>query len=226
MRSRWIPLTLMTIAAVGLLAALISISVGEEEAREIRMEQTGEVQELIAGIPQLGNRLGSDDAPVQISLFIDIQCQSCADYMAAVIDPLIAERARTGGVKILLRHRPVGLKPSTLGAFGTVAAAHQNRGWQYAEIFARNLDKVPESGVDDGFLNEVAAVTPKLDTAAWERDVASDEIQAEAQADDELAFELGIPGATTLIVEGAGGSETLERSPPLAQVEAAIERVR
>jgi protein-disulfide isomerase len=225
MRSRWIPLTALAVGAVALLAALISISVGEQDVRDIRMEQTGEVQELIAGIPQLGNRLGADDAPVQINLFIDIQCESCAEYMAAVIDPLIAERVRAGEAKILLRHRPVGLKPSTLGAFGTVAAAQQDRGWQYAEIFARNLDKVPESGVDQEFLNEVAAVTPKLDTPRWERDVASEEIQAEAQADDELAFELGIPGATTLIVEGASGSETLERSPSLERIEAAIDRV-
>jgi protein-disulfide isomerase len=226
MPRRWIPITALTLIAVGLIAMVVSISVGENEIQEIRLEETGEVQELIAGIPQLGNRLGSSDAPVTINLFHDIQCESCAEYAAEVLDPVIADLVRTGEVQILLRHRPVGVKPATLGAFGTLAAGEQDRAWQYAEIFMRNLDKVPERGVDEEFLDEVAGVTPKLDTAAWERDVVDEDIRQQAVEDDKLAVELGIPGNTGWVIEGAAGSETLERAPPLEEVLAAIERVR
>lgn len=226
MRSRWIPITFLTLAVAGLIAAVVSISVGEKGAQTIRLEETGEVQELIAGIPQLDSRLGNSDAPVTVNLFIDIQCRVCADYASRVVDPIIADYVRTGDAQIILRHRPVGLKPATLAAFGTLAAAEQDRGWQYAEIFMRNLDQVSELGVDEQFLNEVAAVTPKLDTGAWEQDVLREDVRARAQQDDELAVELGIPGDTAFIVEGAGGSETLVRAPPLAEVIAAIERVQ
>jgi len=226
MPRRWIPITLLTLATVGLIAAVISISVGENEVQVIQLEETGEVQELIAGIPQLGNRLGNSNAPVTINLFIDIQCPSCADYAAETVDPVIAEQVRTGEAQIILRHRPVGLKPATLGAFGTLAAGEQDRAWQYAEIFMRNLDQVPERGVDEEFLNEVAAVTPKLDTATWEADVVDEEIRNQAVEDDMLAVELEIPGDTAWVIDGASGSETLERAPDLDQVLAAIERVR
>lgn len=226
MRSRWIPIILLSLAAAGLIAAVVSISVGEQGVEQIDLDETGEVQELIAGIPQLGSRLGASDAPVTINLFIDVQCAPCADYLGEVVNPVIADYVRSGQAQIVLRHRPVGVKPATLGAFGTLAAAEQDRGWQYAEIFMRNLDQVPEGGVDEDFLNEVASVTPKLDTEQWERDVVDDEIRGQAVEDDMLAVELGIPGDTAFIVEGAAGSETLERSPALAEVEAAIERVR
>ncbi len=225
MPRRWIPISILAATVVGLLAVIVSISVGENRVEDITLDETGEVQELIAGIPQLDKRLGEDNAPVSIDLFIDIQCPSCADYMSTVVDPLIEDYVRTGRVKITLRHRPVGLKPSTLGAFGTVAAAQQDRGWQYAEIFARNLDKVPERGVDENFLNEVAGVVPKLDVTQWEQDVTDPEVRALAQDDDELAVQLQIPGETAMILQNelSGESVTLERSPTLAEVEAEIE---
>ena len=226
MPRRWIPITLMSLAGVGLLAALVSISVGEQGAQEIQIRETEQVQELIAGIPQLGNRLGDSDAEVTINLFIDVQCPSCAAYAQQVVDPVIADYVRTGQAQILLRHRPVGVKAATVGAFGTLAAAEQDRGWQYAEIFMRNLKEVPERGVNDEFLDQVAAFTPKLDTALWEQDLQREDVQAKAEQDDELAAELGIPGDTALVIEGAAGSETLERSPSLQDVVAAIGRVR
>ena len=224
-RRRWIPITLLTVGAVGLIAAMVSISVGEKGVQNIRLDQTGEVQQLIAGIPQLDSRLGEADAPVTINLFIDIQCGTCADYAAEVVDPVIADYVRTGEAQIILRHRPVGLKPATLGAFGTLAAAEQDRGWQYAEIFMRNLDQVPEQGVDEDFLNEVAGVTPKLETARWEEDVLDPDVRDLAVEDDKLAVELGIPGDTAFVLDGPAGSETLERAPTLEQVRAAIERL-
>jgi protein-disulfide isomerase len=226
MAGRWIPLTALSLVAIALIAMFVSISVGENEVQELELDETGEVQELIAGIPQLGNRLGPSDAPVTINLFHDIQCESCAEYAAEVVDPVIADLVRTGEVQIALRHRPVGVKPATLGAFGTLAAGEQARAWQYAEIFMRNLDKVPERGVDQEFLDEVASVTPKLDTGVWERDVVDEEVRGQAVDDDKLAVELGIPGDTAWVIDGAAGSETLERAPPLEEVLAAIERVR
>lgn len=225
MPRRWIPITLLTLAAVGLIAGIVSISVGERGVQTIDLEETGEVQQLIAGIPQLDSRLGEADAPVTIDLFIDVQCASCAEYAAEVVDPVIADYVRTGEAQIVLRHRPVGLKPATLGAFGTLAAAQQDRGWQYAEIFMRNLGQVPEQGVDEEFLEEVAGVTPKLETDAWEEDVRDPDVRALAIEDDKLAVELGIPGDTAFVLTGPGGSETLERSPSLAEVTAAIERL-
>lgn len=225
---RWLPLTVLSLAAVGLTAVLVSIAVGEHAPPQIRVQETGEVQQLIAGIPQLDDRLGEDDASVTIDLFLDVQCPSCAEYTAEVIDPVIEDFVRTGQVKIILHHRPVGVKGTTLGAFATIAAAQQDRGWQYAEIFMRNLNLVPESGVADDYLNEIAGVTPKLDLPLWEEDLDREDLHQEAEDDDRLAAELEIPAATALVIANpeTGFSETLFDSPSLEDVLDAIARAQ
>jgi protein-disulfide isomerase len=225
MRSRLIPLTILLLGTVGLGWAIVSIAVGERELQESTITGSGEVQELIGGIRQLENRLGDEGAPVTVTVFNDVQCPRCADYQAATIDPLIADYARTGEVKLEFRHFPLGLQPVTLGAVAAEAAGEQDRQWQYLSIFMRNLDQVPETGVDQSFLNEVAGATPKLDVAAWEQALQGEEARARAQEDVELATELRLSADPALIVEGAAGSETLEETPSLDQVAAAIDRV-
>jgi protein-disulfide isomerase len=226
MRRRWIPITLLSLLAAGLLAAVISISVGERGPQSIQIRGTGEVQELIGGIRQLEDRLGLETAPVTINLFQDVQCPRCAEFQTEVVDPLIADRVRTGEVQINFRNFPLGLKPVTLGAIGVEAAAEQDKGWQYASLFMRNLDRVPEQGVTEEFLNQVASVTPKLDASEWEAAFAAGPAQERATEDVELATELRLPANPILIVEGAGGSETLEDVPTLEQVYETIEQVR
>ena len=226
MPNRWVPITVMTLAALGLLAAIISISVGEEGGQAIVIDEVGEVQQLTGGIRQLGERLGDDDAAVVLTLFTDVQCPRCAAYQADVVDPLIEEYVRTGGAKINFKNFPLGLKPVTLGAIAVAAAEEQDRGWQYAELFLRNLDAVPDRGVTQEFLDEVAAVTPKLDTGLWEEDVISDQATARAEADVELATDLRLSADPAIVVDGANGSERLEEAPSLEAVVAAMDRVR
>lgn len=219
-------MTLLSVAAVALLAALVSISVGENTVEEFRLEETGEVQELIAGIRQLDDRLGPEDAPVMIELFTDIQIPSGADYEAAVVDPLIEEYVRTGEANIILRHFPLGPKPVTLGGIGAEAAGFQDRQWQFAEIFMRNLELAPERGFEDtDFLNEIAAAVPKLDVGLWEEDFAAGEAEALAAEDEQIAAENAFPAGPVVIVSGAGGVEQLEEGPSLAEIEAAIAAV-
>ncbi|MDQ3103341.1 MAG: DsbA family protein [Actinomycetota bacterium] len=225
MGSRWIPLTLLSVGAIALIAALVSISVGENTVERFRLEETGEVQELIAGIRQLDDRLGPEDAPVMIELFTDIQIPSGAGYQAEVVDPLIEEYVRTGEANITLRHFPLGPKPVTDGGIAAEAAGFQARQWQFAELYMRNLELAPEQGVNADFLNEVAAVVPKLDVGLWEEDFEAGEAEARAAEDERLAAEGTFPAGPVVIVSGAGGVQQLEEGPTLAEVETAIAAV-
>jgi protein-disulfide isomerase len=232
MPNRWLPITVLSLLIFGLGYAIVSLSVGEKGPHPIQIEGTGDVQELVGGIHQLDDRLGDDDAPISMTLFQDVQCPRCADFQADVIDPLINDYVRTGEAQINWRNFPLGLKPVTLGAIAVEAAAEQDHGWQYAELFMRNLDEVPEHGVDQEYLDQVASVTPKLDTAAWEDayDAASPDSDAvaSAQEDVDLATDLRLPADPILVIENpaTGESETLEDVPSLEDVEAAIERLR
>jgi protein-disulfide isomerase len=225
MRSRWLPLSILSIGAIGLLAAIISISVGENREENLTISGTGDVQELIAGIPQLGERLGNSDAPISLTLFTDVQCPHCADYQREVIDPFIEDEVRTGNAQIEFKNYSLGAKPVTLGGIAVEAAAEQDHGWQYAEMFMRNQDQAPTTGVNQDFLDEVAAATPRLDTDAWE--TANDDSSSEeaAQQDADLATQLRLEADVAVNVQGPNGSELLQESPSREEIDAAIERV-
>jgi len=225
MRSRWFPLILLTIGAIALGSALVSLAVGEHKEEDFTITGSGEVQELLGGIPQLGDRLGDSDAPVTIDLFNDVQCTRCADYQLNVIDPLITDKVRTGEVQMIFRHYPLGVKPVTLGGIGSTAAGQQDREWQYAELFIRNLDEVPEQGVNQEFLDEVASAVPKLDVTGWEDAVSGDEAEQSARDGNDLATQLKIPADPAVVVTGPNGSEQLDSAPTLDEIEAAIESV-
>ena len=225
MSSRWIPLGLLTIGAIALISALVSLAVGEYKGEEFTITGSGEVQELLGGIPELGNRLGDADAPVTVDVFNDVQCSRCADYQQEVIEPLIGEYVRTGEAQMILRHYPLGVKPVTLGGIGSAAAGEQDREWQYAELFIRNLDQVPEQGVNQDFLDEVAAAVPKLDTAAWEEAVVGGEAEEAAREGNDLATSLKIPADPAVVVTGPAGSEELDSAPTGEEIAAAIELV-
>jgi hypothetical protein len=224
-RSRWIPLLLLSAGAIALLAALVSISVGEYREEELVIDGTGEVQELISGIPQLGDRLGDDEAPITLTLFTDVQCPHCADYQLAVIDPLIEDLVRTGEASIELRNFSLGAKEVTLGGIAVEAAADQDHGWQYMEMFMRNIDVAPSQGVDQNFLDEVAGNTPRLDVTAWEEADADPASEAAATEDADLAVQLRLTDDIAVNVQGPAGSELLLDAPTRAEIDAAIDRV-
>lgn len=223
---RWIPLTALTFFAVAILAMLVSLSVGEHREENLVITGTGDVQELIAGIPQLGERLGNSDAPITLTLFTDVQAPLAAEYQRDVIDPFIEEEVRTGNAQMIFKNFSLGAKEVTLGGIAVEAAAAQDHGWQYAEMFLRNQDEAKESGVDQDFLDEVAANTPRLEVTEWEDayyDAASREA---AEADAELAVSLRLRGDGTAVnVQGPNGSELLQDSPSREEIDAAIERV-
>jgi protein-disulfide isomerase len=225
MQSRWIPLTILTVAGIGLLAALVSLSVGEHREEKFTISGSGEVQELVGGIPQLGDRLGSDDAPITIDVFNDIQCTRCADYQREVIDPLINDYVRPGDAQMIFRHYPLGGKPVTLGGVAAEAAGQQDRQWQFIEVFIRNLDQVPPEGVTQEFLNEIASATPKLEVTDWEQAMQGDEAEQAATAGNDLGTKLKITANPAVVVTGANGSEELDDAPGIDDIEAAIDSV-
>ncbi|HET8785632.1 MAG TPA: thioredoxin domain-containing protein [Solirubrobacterales bacterium] len=212
-------------AAIGLLAAIVSLSVGEHREEKFTISGSGEVQELVGGIPQLGDRLGSDDAPITIDVFNDIQCTRCADYQREVIDPLINDYVRPGDAQMIFRHYPLGGKPVTLGGVAAEAAGQQDRQWQFIEVFIRNLDQVPAEGVTQEFLNEIASATPKLEVTDWEQAMQGDEAEQAATAGNDLGTKLKITANPAVVVTGANGSEELDDAPGIDDIEAAIDSV-
>lgn len=224
-RSAWVPRVLLSLAALALLAAVISIAVGSGGPKPLRIGDLGPVQQLFGGIAQEGAEVGDPDAAVTVSVFTDLRCTECADYQIATIDPLIEELARTGMARFALRHYSLGSESTTLAAAAAVAAGEQGRQWQYADLLLRNLDAAGAE-VDDEFLIEVADLVPELEVDAWERDRASDETASVIAADDEegTALKLQSDGPSVLVA-GPQGTEDLGTEPAAEEISAAVQRV-
>jgi len=223
--SPWVPRVLLAVGGLAVIAAIISIAVGEGGPGGTEIGGVNEVQELFGGIEQEGAYIGPDDAEVTVAVFNDLQCTDCADYEIEVIDPLIAEYARTDMARFEFRHFSLAPNDTTLAAIAAEAAGLQERQWQYLDTFLRNQDVIRSRGVSEELLREVAEAVPLLEVDLWEQDFESPEAEELVREDAVLAVELELPAQPAVVVSGPGGQRELIESPSAAEIEAAIEEL-
>jgi protein-disulfide isomerase len=226
----WVIL-ILALALVSLGYAVVSIATQKAGRDVVHIAGIAEAQEIFGGVPQEGDRLGSSDAPVTIQVFNDLQCSSCREDFLGTIPGLVNAYARPGGVKLLMRHYSVAENPLELGFFGAEAAAEQGYGWQYTYLFFRNQGEVKGGHVSQDFLDSVAGGIEELNEPEWlgdlEENGGSDgPIAKRLEGYDELGSDLGIRTRQAAIVNGPGGTRTLQDGPSLAEIEAAIEAVQ
>jgi protein-disulfide isomerase len=229
-RGRPFVIALLALGLIALGYLIVQLSTQEAGDPVVRLDGITDAQRIFGGMPQEGDRLGSDNAPVTIQVFNDLQCGECReDYLATI--PELAERyARPGDVKLLYRHYSNSITPEQLGFYGAEAAAEQNYGWQYTYLFFRNQDEAERFGIDQDYLASVAGGIEELDLREWERDLeekgfSGGSIEKRLEAQEDLGRELKIRSGQAMIVNGPNGTVTLQEGPSLAEVEAAIEKV-
>jgi protein-disulfide isomerase len=213
------------VVALALLAAVISLSVGEGGPETTTFTGGEEAQRLIAGIPQDGPYLGSSDAPVTITVFNDLQCAGCDDYQLGTVDPLIEEYARAGDARFEFRNFSLGPSTTTEAAYAAAAAGEQDREWQYVDLFFRNQDEAPGGTISEEFLQDIANAIPDFDLEAWKRARDSPEVTARVEDDAALAADLRLPAEPAIVVTGPRDTRELAESPSKEQVEAAVAAV-
>lgn len=226
----WIVLALAV--ALGLLGyAIVSIATQKPGPAVVHLAGISEAQEIFGGVPQEGDRLGSSDAPVTIQVFNDLQCSNCREAFLSTIPPLVNSYLRNGEVQMLYRHYSNSESAQELGFYGAEAAAQQGYGWQYTYLFFRNQDEAKKFGIDQDFLDSVAGGIEELNEPEWleyleENGGPDGAISKRLQGYDELGENLGIRTGQAMIVNGPHGTRTLQDSPSLAEIEAAIEAVK
>lgn len=223
--SPWAPRIGLSVVALAVLGALISLSVGEAGPRSFPVSGLDAVQRTFAGIPQEGSTLGAEDAEVEIELFIDLRSVPGAKFEQEVVEPLVEELMRTRKAQIEIHHFSIGRTETTEAALAAIAAGAQGRQWQYAALVMRNLAAAGEQGVDREFLEAIAKMTPQLEFAQWLEDFDSPVTLDVGVQDSHLAFDLKLPAEPAIAVTGIGGSLTLTETPALDEVRVAIDRV-
>jgi len=224
---------LLALGLFGLGYTIVKLSTQKAEKGIVHVAGIAEAQELFGGVPQEGDRLGSDDAPVTIQVFNDVQCSSCRDDFLNTIPGLMEKYVRSGDVKLLYRHYSNAETPQELGFYGAEAAADQGYGWQYIYLFFRTQEEAnrftSERAFGD-FSKSIAGGVEELDIEEWEEDIEDDggsdgAIQQRLEASEELGRNLGIRVGQGMVVSGPDGSEILQEGPSLREVEKTIAAV-
>jgi protein-disulfide isomerase len=182
---------------------------GSNAAKGGRITGGGEVAARFAGVPQSGSTLGNPDAPVTFVEFADLKCPVCREYTTSALPTLLQRYVRTGKVKMVLQLQHfVGNQngDSERAARMAMAAAQQNKLWQFADLFYLNQGNESDTYVNDVFLRRIGSAVPGLDVnkafAARSSQTVTNQLQ---QASGEF-HTAGFRGTPSFAVGKTGGT--------------------
>ena len=219
------------VAFAALAYVIVDVSTKDAGREVVRIEGIASAQRLFGGIPQEGDRLGSNDAPVAIQVFNDLQCGNCRDEFLTTIPALVEDYVRQGDVKLLMRHYSIAANPLELGFFGAEAAAAQGYGWQYTYLFFVNQGEAERFGIGERLMDSLASSIGELDVLEWQEELdeqggTNGAIAERLNGYEELGRDLGIRVGQAMVISGPDRTQVLQDNPELSQIERAIAAVQ
>lgn len=226
----WV-LLILAAAVVGLGIGIVGIATQEPGEDFKNVVGAGDSQRIFGGVRQLEDRLGSDDAPVQVQVFTDVQSSTYQQQFLDTIPPTVTRQVRDGDVKLLLRNRSLTRNATELSFYGVEAAAKQGYGWQFAYLMVRNQEEAEKRRLNEEFLQTLAEAIPYLEILEWKEDFEEGVKPGSAMEEDlieqdKLAIQLEIRDAPAFVVTGPSGTEILQDAPGLDELQLAIDKVR
>jgi hypothetical protein len=217
-------LIILAVAVGALLVALIGMATREASNEYEDVQGGQEMRQIFGGVRQLDDRLGSDDAPVQMQVFLDAQSSTYRDQFFDTIPALVNGPVRAGSLKLLYRNRSLTRNATELSFYGIEAAQEQGYGWQFAYLMFKNQDLAKKKGLDEDFLTHLAETIENMDIDEWKQDFEEGNqpdsaMNADLQAQDQLAINLKIRDKPAVVVN-------VQDAPDLAEIQAAISEVQ
>ena len=217
-------------AVIGIQQATKSSSNDSTYAKKFTADYPN-VAQMLNGIPQSGQVLGSATAPISIAEYMDYKCPVCGAASQNLVPPLIRDYVRTGKASIELRPVQVIPPPPQSDNAGTagLATAPQNRMWYFTELILRNQGSELDPWLTQGVLND-AATTSGVNIAAWNQANAGQGVVtqflniANSFAADTSAA--GYRQATpTFVIRGPKGSVVVQGDVSEATITQAMQQV-
>jgi len=189
------------------------------------------VAKRFKGIHQKGLVLGRAKAPVTLIEYVDLQCPVCALFEARAMGPLLRKYVRRGKLKIKMQPWSIlDLPPddhdSTRGQKATIAAARQNKAFNFAEVLYDNQGTEHTGWLNDAMISKIAASVDGLRPYRLARDANGAATRRVIKsiahwAKTHPSQMIGTP--TLYLVRGSGRPKYFGTGvPPLAKLEAAI----
>jgi protein-disulfide isomerase len=217
MRQR-LSLLVGVVVAAALVVGVLALASGSDDGPQglgdgSSLQGQAEVNHMFAGIPQQGIAVGDPDAPVTLVEFVDLQCPFCAQFARNELPELVRRYVRTGKVRIELRVLTFLGEDSLRAGQVATAAAEQDKGWQFADLFFNNQGPENSGYATDEFLREVASGVDGLDADEAMADAQGPAATAQLRRAAAAAETLGISSTPTFYASRRGGAlERLELS--------------
>lgn len=164
-----------------------------------------DVAKLFKGIPQNHFVLGSPSAPVQLTEFIDLQCPDCQIFETTMLPTLVQKYVRTG--KLSIKMEPWSILDRTpteydsdRGQKATIAAAAQNKAFDFAEVLYENQGTEGTGWMNNAMISEAAASVDGLKPQQLATDANSSATKRLVQAVDSAAATGQYTGTPTLLL--------------------------
>jgi protein-disulfide isomerase len=163
-----------------------------------------DVQALFQGIPQTGTTLGSATAPVTLVEYIDLQCPFCQEFETQVFPDILKTYVKTGKVKVEVRALDFIGPDSARGRNALIAAAKQNKAFQFAEILYFNQKTENTGWLNDAMIGQAASSVPGLKVQQLLSDRNSGSTKSQASEFDKEQAADQVSGTPTLFVGKSG----------------------
>lgn len=139
---------------------------------------------------------GRVDAPLVLLEFSDFQCPFCARHTRETFDQIQRAYVDTGKLRYVFRHFPIeSLHPNAFAAARAAeCAGQQGKFWEIHSRLFSNQKQL----TDADLLNHAKAIG--LDTAAFQRCVATPEVQAKIMADLDEGARAGVSGTPMFFI--------------------------
>jgi protein-disulfide isomerase len=173
------------------------------------------VDSLFRGIPQHGTTLGRSSAPVTLTEYIDLQCPYCQEFETSVVPGLVTKYVRTGKLKIVMRPWAFIGPDSVRGQAAVLAAAEQNRAFDYAALLYVNQGTENTGWLSDGMVTNTATSIPGLKVHTLLSAQSSSAVKAAQKQVDADATADAVSSTPTIFVgpSGSHGTEVTLASP-------------
>jgi protein-disulfide isomerase len=223
------PRVLIAVAAVTVvvvLAVVLAVTLGRGSSNPVAnapavgslaqaLPGAADVNALLAGIPQHDTTLGKASAPVTMTEFVDPQCPYCQEFETSVLPDLVRTDVRAGKLRIVLEPWAFIGPDSIRGQAAVLAAARQNKAFNYLAVLYDNQGEENTGWLDDTMIATIAASIPGLHVHSLLLSRDSDAVKTAQQHVDRLATTDRVTGTPTIYVgkTGAKGSIVSLSSP-------------
>jgi protein-disulfide isomerase len=183
-----------------------------------QLDGASDANALFNGIPQTGLVLGKPSAPVEMEMFIDVQCPFCQDYEVNNLPTVVKDDIKSGKVQLHLQPWAFIGGPgsqSFSGRLGLIAASFQNKGYEYAKVLYDNQQPEDTGWLTGRQMALIAASVNGLNLNKWQKSVNGSAVKQIASKVDRLATKAKVQGTPTVLVGCAGGNLQNVTSPQL-----------